>query len=505
MHELDEEHVHLDGDEVVAYTGDRVVLTSVGVDIGTSTSHVLLSRLTLERQGQRLSSRYAVTEREILYRSPVIFTPYTSSGHIDAEALGAFIARAHEEAGVPRDDVDTGAVITTGEAALRENARSVSELFAHGGGRFVVATAGPNLESLLAAHGSGAADLSRDAPEPLLNIDIGGGTTKFAVCEGGRVTQTAALHLGARLLAWDDAGHLMRLEDAGVKFAQAAGLTTPLALRTRPPAAVLDLLAGFMAETILHAALGASTDDPSGDAAHPGSDEESIPWITPPLHPRVFKRIVFSGGVAEYVYEREMRDFGDLGPRLGDALRRRAAELRLQLLEPVEAIRATCIGASQYTVQLSGDTIFLSDPDILPMRSIPVVAVRGIGHPPTAAEIAEIVRRGIERFDLAAGEDGLFALGVHWHHGADYASLRELCEGIVSALPQIRNGHALVLVLDADVAGIVGALLQQEFGVPGAIVCIDQVLLREFDYIDVGRPLPEQGVVPVVVKSLVFH
>jgi ethanolamine utilization protein EutA len=112
------------------------------------------------------------------------------------------------------------------------------------------------------------------------------------------------------------------------------------------------------------------------------------------------------------------------------------------------------------------------------------------------------------RLDLNGGEgggEGRFALAVHWHHGADYASLRELCAGIVSALPEVSNGHPLLVVIDADVAGLVGALLLQEFGVKGDIVCIDQVLLREFDYIDIGKPWPDQGVVPVVVKSLVFH
>jgi len=131
--------------------------------------------------------------------------------------------------------------------------------------------------------------------------------------------------------------------------------------------------------------------------------------------------------------------------------------------------------------------------------------VRGIGQPPAAAKIADAVRQGMARLDLSDDHDGQVALAVHWHHGADYASLRELCAGIVAARPEVKNGHPLLLVMDADVAGLVGALLQQEFGITGSIVCIDQVLLREFDYIDIGRRLPDQGVVPVVVKSLVFR
>lgn len=491
MHEGDEDHIHLD-EEAVAYVGERIDLTSVGVDIGSSTSHLVFSKLVLERQGKRLSSRYAVTQREILNRSPVIFTPFTSSGQIDTPALGLFIAEAYGAAVLGPDEIDGGAVITTGEAALRENARAVAELFSREGGKFVVATAGPNLESLLAAHGSGAAELSLTSEEPLLNVDIGGGTTKFAVCHRGEVRETAAIHLGARLIAWDASGRVARLEDAGRRIARWAGLPV-LELGSFVSADLLDALAEHMGETIVSIIRGARADGEAGF------------WITPMLHEaRPFGRVVFSGGVAEYIYNRETREFGDLGPRLADAVRRRARDAGIQLLEAREAISATCIGASQYTVQLSGDTIFLSDPAPLPLRSVPVAAVGGIKEL-SASAVEQSVRQAMHRLDLDEDGDERFALAVHWHHGADYASLHALCAGIVEAVPGVKDGRPLLLVVDADVAGIIGALLQQEFQVRGSIICIDQVQLREFDYIDIGRPLPAQSVVPVVVKSLVFH
>jgi len=492
MHDEDEDHIHLGDDEIPVYVGERVELLTVGVDVGSSTSHLLFSRLRLERQGQRLSSRFAVTEREVLYRSPVILTPYAQGRTIHAEALRRFVESSYREAGLQPEDVHTGAVITTGEAARRQNARAVLELFSEQVGRFVCATAGPNLESLLAAHGSGAAELSRDGPEPLLNVDIGGGTTKFAVCRKGRVEETAAIHVGARLVAWDADGRLVRVEQAGQELAARAGLGT-LQVGARPGGPDLEQLAEFLADLVLRPVTGAGGED--------------LPWITPPLaHPGPFRALVFSGGVAEYVYGREDRSFGDLGPQLARALRDRLGRLGLPVLEPKEAIRATCIGASQYTVQLSGDTIYLSDPAVLPVRNVPAAAVRGIPHPPTASAVAAAVRRALERLDLADGE-GTFALAVHWHHGADYASLRELCAGIVQALPRTAQHPArpLLVVLDADVAGIVGELLRTEFGVAGPVVCVDQVALREFDYVDVGQPLQPQGVVPVVVKSLVFR
>jgi len=491
LHEGDEDHVHLD-EEAVAYVGERIDLTSVGVDIGSSTSHLVFSKLVLERQGKRLSSRYAVTQREIIHRSPIIFTPYTLSGQIDAAALGLFIAESYGGAGLSPDDIDGGAVIMTGEAALRENARAVVDLFSLESGKFVCATAGPNLESLLAAHGSGAAERSLEFADPLLNVDIGGGTTKFAVCHHGEVRETAAIHLGARLIAWDQEGRIVRLEEAGRRHMRAAGLAVP-SLGSRVSSEMLGQLADYMGEYIVAIIRGARPDGKEGF------------WITPSLRSAgSFKRIVFSGGVAEYIYGHETREFGDLGPRLASAVKRHAEAAGLQLLEPREAIRATCIGASQYTVQLSGDTIFLSDPVPLPLRSVPVAAVKGI-EDLSADGIAGAVRQAMKRLDLDDSGGQRFALAVHWHHGADYASLRALCGGIVDAVPGAKNGQPLVLVVDADVAGIIGALLQQEFAVHGSLVCIDQVQLREFDYIDIGRPLPAQNVVPVVVKSLVFH
>lgn len=492
MHEEDEDHIHLGDDEVPVYVGERVELLTVGVDVGSSTSHLLFSRLRLERQGRRLSSRYAVTEREVLYRSPVILTPYAAGRTIHAERLRQFVEASYRDAGVRPEDVHTGAVITTGEAARRDNARSVLELFSQEAGKFVCATAGPNLESLLAAHGSGAAELSRDSAEPVLNVDVGGGTTKFAVCRRGRVEETAAIHVGARLVAWDDSGRLVRVEEAGRQLAARAGLRGAVDVGSTVDPAAMRGLAESMARLVLQVVTG-----------DPGAE---LPWITPPLYSRgPFRSVVFSGGVAEYVYGREHRRFGDLGPELAEALRTGATRLGVHLLEPKEAIRATCIGASQYTVQLSGDTIYLSHPDLLPVRNVPAAAVRGIPSPPHAGGVAAAVRRALERLDLADG-DGTFALAVHWHHGADYASLRELCAGIVHALPRtVQSGQPLLVVVDADVAGIVGELLRTEFRVPGPVLCVDQIALREFDYVDVGRPIQPQGVVPVVVKSLVFR
>jgi ethanolamine utilization protein EutA len=206
--------------------------------------------------------------------------------------------------------------------------------------------------------------------------------------------------------------------------------------------------------------------------------------------------------VAEYIYGCESAEYGDLGPRLARALLARCRH-RI-ILEPKERIRATCIGASQYTVQVSGNTIFLSDANVLPVRNVPVAAVRGLDSP-SRERVAGAIRRALRRLDLEDGQDR-FALAIHWHHGPRYVAVSELCHGIVTALPEtVAARRPLFVVIDADVGGLVGRALREECGVAGPLACIDQVALREFDYVDIGNLMPDQHVVPVVVKSLVFH
>jgi ethanolamine utilization protein EutA len=415
----------------------------------------------------------------------VTLTPYASERQIDTDALGKFIARSYKDAGWSPDDVDTGAVITTGEAARKENASAIVRLFSGQAGKFVCATAGHHLESLLAAHGSGAVALSRQAATPVvLNVDIGGGTTKLAVCRDGRVEETAAIDVGARVIAWDGSGTITAVTRAGARTAKEAGVR--MAVGDVRDERALEAVAERIADLALRVATGRDFDDASL-------------WLTAPLIARgPFHTLVFSGGVGEYIYGWQEKEFGDLGLRLGRAIARRLPDF--EVLLPVESIRATCIGASQYSVQVSGDTLFLSDPGLLPLRDLAAVAVRP--ETASAGPIAEEIRRGIARLDR---EDGRFALAVRWRHGPAYGAIRELCAGIADGTRDVLGARApLVVVLDADLAGIVGQMLRDELGVRAPVICVDQIALSDLDFIDIGAVVPDKAVVPVVVKSLVF-
>src|SRR5579859_4858594 len=317
---------------------DRIVLTSVGVDIGSSTSHLLFSRLELERQ----DGRYVTVKRDVMYESDILLTPYLGATTIDGAALGEFVDRQYRAAGLRRVDIDTGALILTGVALLRDNARSIADVFAAEAGRFVAVSAGDNLEATMAAHGSGAVDLSA-ARGGVMNIDIGGGTTKVVICRDGHVVELMAIDIGARLVATDDHGVITRLEPAGRDIAARLGLDLELDRVVSP--ADLRQLAEYMVEHLL----GEVRVNP-GVASHllrtaPLGDRSNIAAIT------------FSGGVSEFIYGRAERTFGDLGPLLAEAVRARVCEFGAPILETAGGIRATVIGASQYTIQVSGSTI----------------------------------------------------------------------------------------------------------------------------------------------------
>src|SRR5215469_15079376 len=199
---------------------DEICILSVGVDIGSSTSHLVFSRIVLER----LDSRYVGTERETFYQSDILLTPYTSEDDIDADALGAFFEKQYENALVDPDEIDAGALILTGVAVRRSNARRIGELFARQAGKLVAVSAGDSLETVMAAYGSGAVARSIRDEATVMNVDVGGGTAKIAVCQKGEVIAITAADIGARLVASDADGRIVRIEEAGRRFAAEVGL-----------------------------------------------------------------------------------------------------------------------------------------------------------------------------------------------------------------------------------------------------------------------------------------
>ncbi len=473
---------------------DHVSLTSVGIDIGSSGTQVIFSRIHLRRLGEDLSSRYFVVSRETLFQSGVALTPYRSEEHIDEAKLGAIIDDAYDAAGIHPDDIDTGAVILTGEALRRENAKAIADIIAEKGGDFVCATAGHHMEAMLAAYGSGAATLSSAAHQRILNIDIGGGTTKLAVVERGKVVATAAVHVGGRLQVVE-AGRIVRLDPAGKYHARRAGFAWDRGDMAAP--ADLDAVAEGMADTLI-AALTARPLPP--DIAHL--------YLTDPIADfGAVDGVMFSGGVGEYVYGREDRDFGDLGRRLGHAIRRRidAGALPWRLLPAGECIRATALGASEYSVQLSGNTSTISNPGaLLPRRNLQVLQPDFVAQGEIDPDaLAAAIRAHLVAFDV--DDDREVALALRWQGAPAYERLAAFAEGIRRGLAARVAAHQPIYVmLDGDVAHTLGAIMREDLGIESDILVIDGLMLMDFDYIDLGRIRLPSNTVPVTIKSLVF-
>jgi len=216
--------------------------------------------------------------------------------------------------------------------------------------------------------------------------------------------------------------------------------------------------------------------------------------------------VTFSGGVAEYIFGWEQGSFGDLGALLGEEIRKRVDAWGVRLEKPTEGIRATVIGASQYTTQVSGSTIFVSPLGTLPLRNIPVIAPQLALDAETieARAISEAIKAVLSRLDLTA-PDGPVAVFVPWRGSATFQRLDAFCRGIAGGLASRVAKHLpIVLAGDGDVGGLIGIHFREEMKLANPIVSIDGLELKEFDYIDIGEMLESSGAVPVVIKSLIF-
>jgi ethanolamine utilization protein EutA len=499
MHETDFDHEHVETAaerSAIARTiwdQENVEFRTVGIDIGSSTSHLLFAKVALQRQSQGLSSRFVVIGREIVWRSPILLTPFLPDGTIDARELGEFIRRCYGEAGFKQSEIDSGAVILTGEAIKRKNARAIDELFAEEAGKFVCATAGHKLESRLAAHGSGAVALAKSRNACVLHVDVGGGTTKLALIDRGAIVGLCAFAVGGRLIATDADGAWTRIDQSARLVAD------DLRLEASPPTLADESVRRRIAQRLAIVAADMITGTPLDRLG------QSLLLTAPLPRPAAPSALTFSGGVAEYMFGHEEGEFGDIAKLLAAAL---AGELSrrsgLALIDPGQRIRATVIGASQFTVQVSGKTIYLPDPYVLPVHNVPVVRVGLDGAGDIDAErLAKAVRAGLEEIDL--DRHGRIAIAFDWHGDPEHSRLKAAGEGILLALSPLADRiKLLLLMIDGDIGKTFGRLLHRELNWPGKIVSIDGMELQELDYVDVGALIAPPGVVPVVIKSLLF-
>lgn len=471
---------------------DNIFLSTVGIDIGSSSTQVVFSQVHLERQGEALSSRYVVVERRLIYQSPVFFTPYADGNQIDPRALGECIDFAYNEADLRPYDIDIGVVLLTGEALRRDNSEQIAHLIAHKGGEFLSASAGHHMESVLAAHGSGAVERSGTKKQRVLNVDIGGGTTKLALIDSGRVVASAAFHVGGRLLVVDPDGKITRLEPRLIEIARRVGVTLDVGVTV--DGALMAQIAREMARMVIGVLDGQSVPEAT--------------WLTEPLDlSEPLDAIVFSGGVSEYIREPEQTGHGDIGLALGQAIRSAIDVGTLKApVEPADqGIRATALGASEFNIQVSGNTGHISNPGaLLPRRNLPVIGVNVSAGTATRASVCALLDAAEAQFDLVNYSE--CAIAMSWEGYFDYPALRGLCEGIQDHIDQWCDPERpLYLLFDRDLAQSVGRILSDELGVTRPILVLDGLVFRAFEFVDLGRIRLPSRTVPVTVKSLLFQ
>jgi ethanolamine utilization protein EutA len=481
----------------------RQELISVGIDVGTSTTQVIFSRLAMADNSAFFSvPKVDIVSREIIYRGEIYETPLFSPERIDIEALVRIVTAEFDRAGFSLKNgvpVDTGAVIITGESARKENARAVLEALSGLAGDFVVSTAGPDLEAVIAGRGSGAAEWSARNMATAVNLDIGGGTTNIAVFAAGELESAGSFDVGGRLVRIRE-GRISALSPAARETARWRGLS--LETGDRADEAVLTRLCEGLVD-VLEMALDLRPPEPILETLRtPGSGQFRVGGKP--------DGVFLSGGVADAVYESAAGAFayGDIGVLLGRALRRSALCNRLRLLRGGETIRATVIGAGSYTVSLSGSTIFYRG-RVFPRKNLPVLRL-------SAAEEGACYRGDGEKLAgriawfLAQHDTELPVLALRGLRNPGYGELQAAAGVLAGASGQIAPGLPLVILTEWDMAKALGQLIArrleeaQPLDKARPLAVLDSIRAGDHSYIDLGMPLMGGIVVPVVIKTLIF-
>jgi len=471
-------------------------IVSVGIDIGTTTTQVIFSELSLveiARAGQ--IPRVDIIDRKVLYESEIVFTPLQDSETIDADRLAGILKQEYSRAGISPDQVETGAVIITGETARKKNADQILKAIADLAGDFVVTVAGPNVESMIAGRGSGAASYSRQHFTTVSNIDIGGGSANSAVFRQGNLVGSAAMNFGGRVIEIKN-GVVTAITHAGEWISAEAGVQ--IRVGDRPSFEDLTRVTDCMADVTVHLIEG--TTSPLAEKL----------YQTPP-NPvsSADKPVMFSGGIGYYFYSpivintvADVGRHGDIGPLLAQSLRYHPKIKSYNVIKPAETQRATVLGASSQTLTLSGSTIW-AEKSILPLKNVPVIRPDLFGKELLPDVIAEAVRDALRRWDLDLGVDP-FAISLELDLRMDYPQLIQVAQGLESFTTSLPVGRPLIAIIKRDYAQVLGQTVKGLVKERPLLV-IDQVGLEEGDYIDIGTPLMDGRVVPLVVKTLIFY
>lgn len=472
----------------------KETLLTVGIDLGTSTTQLVLSELTVENFASAFTvPRISISDKKVIYRSDIIFTPLLNQSEIDAEPIKAFVAEQYRQAGIHKQDIQMGAVIITGETARKSNANNVLRALSGYAGDFVVATAGPDLESIIAGKGAGAQTYSETKRKPVVNLDIGGGTTNLAVFKDGEVIDTACFDIGGRLIKLDQQQKITYIAPKIQEIINKKGLTLHLGDQATEQN-LLPIISELVA--VLENSIGLGTQSPFYQLLvtnHPLRKGENLPIVT------------FSGGVADCLNttSTNLFKYGDIGLLLGKYLRKSLIFSEKEVLESVETIRATVVGAGSHTAEISGSTIAYRE-QILPVKNIPILKLAQEDETLTVTELGQRIQEKLNWHRIE--ETPQIALAIRGMSNPTFVDIQRYGQGIVEGLASlVAEQIPIIVMVDEDMAKALGHALSAHLPKDYPFICLDSVKVENGDYVDIGLPVAEGAVLPVIVKTLVFN
>lgn len=472
-------------------------ILSVGIDIGTSTTQLVFSNIIIENTASMVSvPRISIVGKEVGYRSEIHFTPLVTQREIDADKIKSIIQGEYEKAEISPDQVQTGAIIITGETARKENAREILHSLSGFAGEFVVATAGPALEGIIAGKGANAAEESKKRGAVVLNLDIGGGTTNIAVFKNGDVIDTSCLDIGGRLIRFNSGGtEVAYISDKMKKLTDS--MNCEVKVGQKLSFLQIEKIANRMAE-ILEEVTG----------VRPASKQLGLMVMDKDLTLNYdIDYFTFSGGVADCIsLNHSENDFlyEDIGIVFGRALSKSNLGKSEKKLKAKETIRATVVGAGSHTTDISGSTISVSE-SVLPVKNVPVLKLSMEEESLSYSKWSDVIQKKIEWFRVD-GEIPNIALAFKGPGKISFNGVHALAESIVMGMGEVlANGNPLIIVVENDLAKVLGQTVRAKSCQKQDVICIDTVKVENGDYIDIGSVLANGNVVPVIVKTLLFR
>lgn len=469
-------------------------ILSIGVDIGTSTTQVIFSRLTMDNTaGYFTVPRIAIVSKDVVYKGTVHTTPLIDDRHIDGDAVRAIVEDEYRRAGFTTADISTGAVIITGEAARKDNAALVLTKLSDFAGEFVVSTAGPDLEAVVAGKGSGAWQYSVDSALPTVNLDIGGGTSNIVFFLDGETAARGCVDIGGRQIRLDENMTLTYISPSAAAIAESCGVKLKVGERTSE--GELRTVCAGMARLLWDFIAGKD-----GEALKKVITAGSSAY-SPPCAPRA---VFFSGGVAHCMCSPpdSLFAYGDIGVMLAQEIAACPEYSEYRVVPSGETIRATVVGAGSYTTTVSGSTIFYSAP-LFPQKNLPVLKLSAEEQAPCfRGDFAGLADKLRWFFSQTDSDNILLALpGMR---DPQYGQLKLLAAALAGAAGEVyKDGAPMFISVETDMAKALG-LTVKALMPSRDVICFDSVKVEQNDYVDLGKPLMDGIVIPVVVKTLIF-